>query len=349
MNDTAPSGTTSFEPDDGLRQLAAGDWLIRLQEDDLCEAEMIEWVKWSEADPRNLQAFEQLQSLIRSAAVHTPPPALLAQLLEEPCQPESNPAVAPPVRRLRHLWPAIAATVAAFCVGGWFAWSVIDAHRAGPLRAANVDTLATRTATNQSAILPDGSDVDIGARSVLDVDFAGKQRKLRLKEGQAFFRVTHDKDHPFVVNAGGIDVVAVGTAFDIRRSPAEVAVTVQEGAVNVIRNSGGELVRVSAGYQVVFDTGNGSIRQAIVNPEAALAWREGRFEFTGDPLETVVASINRYSGKRIVIRDPQVGRLAFTGTIFIDSIDASLDALAEVFPVDVQRTEEEVMLKARAD
>jgi transmembrane sensor len=336
---------------------AAGHWLIRLQEDDLSEAEMVEWMQWGAADPRNLQAFEELQSLAEAASAHAPPPSVLTRLLQadppaepQPALPSARPVPGPRASRLRrYFWPAIAATAAVACVAGWLAFETGGSHRGGALRAATVDTLRTRLGANQSAVLPDGSNVDIGARSVIEVDFRGPRRRLQLKDGQAFFKVRHASSQPFVVNAGEVEVVAVGTAFDVRRSRTEVAVTVQEGVVNVIPNGGGAAVRTPAGYQAVFDIGTRRIHRAVVDTEAALAWRDGRLEFNGDSLDAVVASVNRYSQRRVIIRDRQLGQLAFTGTVFIDSIDASLDALAEVFPLEVQRNEREVILTARPD
>ena len=101
----------------------------------------------------------------------------------------------------------------------------------GVRHAGALDSIITPLAMNQAAVLPDGSQVDFGARSALDVEFTGNQRHLELRTGQAFFRVKHDAHHPFVVEAGPVRVMAVGTAFDVRKTGTQVTVTVQEGTV----------------------------------------------------------------------------------------------------------------------
>ena len=53
--------------ENSARLRAAGDWLIRLEEDDLPEAEVFRWIEWCEADSRNLAAFESLQPLWHEA------------------------------------------------------------------------------------------------------------------------------------------------------------------------------------------------------------------------------------------------------------------------------------------
>ena len=108
-----------------------------------------------------------------------------------------------------------------------------------------------------------------------------------------------------------------------------------------------EPMRAEAGYQLVLDTVTGAVRRSIVDPGMAVAWRAGRLEFAGDTLDVVIASVNRYTSRPIVLGDPALGKLTFTGTVFVDSIDASLDAMQQVFPLEVHRSEHEVILVER--
>jgi transmembrane sensor len=318
--------------DDARRTQAASNWLITLGESDVPETTVLEWIEWCESDPRNLHVFEQMQSLWRATGEHPPDAQQLAGLR----RPEV-PRIPTGFARL-----AIAASIAMLCVVVWVAF------RNGTEHTARIDSVQTPVATNRQAVLPDGSHVDMGARSILDVDFTGTQRSLKLRNGQAFFRVKHDATHPFVVDAGDIRVIAVGTAFDLRRSGAEVSVTVQEGTVEVQKEGSAMApVRASAGYQLAFNTATGEMRRSIVDPEMALAWRDGRLEFAGDTLDAVIESVNRYAPRPIVIADPALGKLTFTGTVFVDSIDASLDAMQQVFPLQVRRSAHEIILVKR--
>lgn len=334
--------------DDARRTQAASNWLITLGEPDVAETTVSEWIEWCESDPRNLRVFEQMQSLWRAAALHAPDAQQLAGLRrpDAPLSAERR-RLRIPTRFTRF---AIAASIVTLCVVVWIAGGSpgIRSMPDGAEHTARIDSVQTPAATNQQAVLPDGSHVDMGARSILDVDFTGTQRRLKLRHGQAFFRVKHDATHPFVVDAGDIRVIAVGTAFDVRRSGAEVSVTVQEGTVEV-QNDGSTMapVRATAGYQLVFDTATGAMRRSIVDPEMALAWRDGRLEFAGDTLDAVIDSVNRYAPRPIVIADPALGKLTFTGTVFVDSIDSSLDAMQQVFPLQVRRSAHEIILVKR--
>jgi transmembrane sensor len=347
MSDIAHS-----ERDKDRRAEVAGEWLLLLRENEVPEETVSRWIEWCHSDERNLRAFEELQSLWQAAARHPPDAQQLALLLRSDDR---------GVRRRRSArqrmlstrgWIGMAASAAALCLVALLLVGKFGAplENRGVRRAGPTDSVTTPLATNQETVLPDGSQVDLGARSAIDVAYTGTQRRLELRSGQAFFRVKHDATHPFVVQAGNIRVTAVGTAFDVRNSGTQVAVTVQEGTVEVTdAGNHGTPAQATAGYQLVIDTSTGASRRSIVDPQMATAWRSGRLEFAGDSLDVVIASVNRYSARQIVLGDPSLGKLTFTGTVFVDSIDASLDGMQQVFPLDVHRSSREVILVKRAN
>ena len=91
-----------------------------------------------------------------------------------------------------------------------------------------------RTAIGEHRIivLQDGSQIDLGAASALDVSFSAGERRVRLLTGEAFFTVTKDAARPFVVAAENGEVKVLGTAFDVKIADG-VAVAVAHNAVQV--------------------------------------------------------------------------------------------------------------------
>ena len=73
--------------------------------------------------------------------------------------------------------------------------------------------------------MPDGSSLELGARTALEVEFSGTRRAMTLSSGRAYFKVAPDKKRPFVVRAGVLDIAAVGTSFDIRRTDLQITVS----------------------------------------------------------------------------------------------------------------------------
>src|SRR5690606_33208159 len=70
---------------------------------------------------------------------------------------------------------------------------------------------------NRNFVLPDGTSVTLGADSVLSVHYRPDTRSLDLVSGEAFFKVTHDSNRPFVVQVGVARIEDLGTEFDVRR------------------------------------------------------------------------------------------------------------------------------------
>ncbi len=50
---------------------------------------------------------------------------------------------------------------------------------------------------------------------------------------------------------------------------------------------------------------------------------------------SVIENVNRYSARPIRLTDPALGKLTFTGTVEVDTIDSWVSALPRVFPVRV--------------
>lgn len=314
----------------------AGSWLMRLQEDSLSEAELSEWIEWCERDPQNLRAFDELHALYRASG--------------EQLEAERKPLL----QKRVPLWTALAASILVL-IGAAVLFFANQQWSSD--RIANNDLVRTPVAQNQPATLPDGSHLEVGGRSSVSVDFTAATRRLQLRDGEAFFAVKHDVSRPFIVEVGDLKIVAVGTAFNVRRAGTQVAVTVQEGVVEVskrteTRGASGQIepMRVQAGQQLVADARSGKMQSAPVDPDVALAWRSGRLEFTGDSLYTVISSVNRYAARPITLGDPRVSELTFTGTVFYESIDAWLDSLQQVFPVVVDRSRpDEIVLLYRSE
>jgi transmembrane sensor len=64
-------------------------------------------------------------------------------------------------------------------------------------------------------------------------------------------------------------------------------------------------------------------------------------------LSAVAADLNRYSTRKIVINDPAIAELPFTGTVFSSRIDDALHALIDVFPLNLIEHSDSIELSRR--
>jgi transmembrane sensor len=147
--------------------------------------------------------------------------------------------------------------------------------------------------------LPDGSHVVLGAESRLRYAAIGfaKERTLYL-EGQGFFAVSHDPEHPFVVHVRGAAVQAVGTAFGVRAYHDDSTVDVAVANGRVLMRAGSEAPHDDA----VLDRGDlGEIDPAGrvhvrrgANLDPYLGWVRGRLIYDMAPASTVVRDLERW-------------------------------------------------------
>lgn len=346
----------------------AGDWLLRLTEDELSPDEIAAWLEWYHADPAHRETFQKLQreyeQLKAVPAVQRQAMAEKLLAMEAP-QSKAGSAVtrAPPSgnhrsyqqhnARRRMGMTALAATMliaisAGLWRGGWF-----------PSAEAQAGIYQTERGVHQEVQLPDSSQLDLGGNSAASFRFTDEARYIVLESGEAYFQVAHDRSRPFIVSVGGMTVRAVGTAFNIRRSSERVIVTVSEGIVDVQRAEDSSAataaagatpspmrnVRLSAGEEVVMalrETRPLTVKPA--DPEAATAWKSGRLEFVDEPLSGVIATVNRYSSREIVLTSRELGRLTLTGSVMDDHIDEWLVSLQDIFPMTVVAVSESTVL-----
>lgn len=162
------------------------------------------------------------------------------------------------------------------------------------------NTLTTPRGGQYQLTLPDGTKVWLNAASSLTYPtaFTGSSRTVEMT-GEAYFEVAHDKKHPFTVKVGGQTIEDIGTQFNVNAysdEPAQVT-TLLEGAVKV----DGHLLRPGEKATVTGATGTGAtatgaadIRVEQGNPEGAVAWKNGLFDFTDAGLQTVMRQLSRW-------------------------------------------------------
>lgn len=127
-------------------------------------------------------------------------------------------------RRPAMVRAALAAGLALFVAGAaWLGW-----------RSADHGTLYASTLGEQRVItLADGSVVTMAPSSRIEVELSPRVRDIRLRDGEADFKVAHDKSRPFRVHAGASIIQAVGTQFRVNRLPSGTVVAVTEGVVKL--------------------------------------------------------------------------------------------------------------------
>jgi transmembrane sensor len=175
---------------------------------------------------------------------------------------------------------------------------------------------------------PDGTQIDLAARTRLSLAFDTASRRVILHEGEAFFSVAAE-DRPFMVAAGQGVTTALGTAFGIRYRDDQARLVVTEHSVRLAVNGGAAELR--AGSEVRYARAMGPIESA--NLDEQLGWLDGRLVFKGTPLGEVVAALNVWRKGRLVVMDRALAQRPVTFIVHVDDLADIGVVLERTLPV----------------
>lgn len=163
--------------------------------------------------------------------------------------------------------------------------------------------------------LSDGTRVWLNAGSKLryPVQFMGKERIVFL-EGEAYFEVERDTQHPFVVKTGEkTGVKVLGTQFNVSAyaDDQDVTATLAEGKVQLFH--AGRILDLEPNEQVCLNTVTGEMSKQTVDASMYTAWKNGAFIFEKYPLEKIMKQLERWYEIETVFTDEEVKEICFDG------------------------------------
>jgi transmembrane sensor len=250
------------------------------------------------------------------------------------------------------------AALACLTVAGFVSWRLLLSPAAMPdmpaVRAAAsslVPAAAYRTRAGEirQVRLSDGSEITLGGGTLLLVSFGADRRSLRLEQGRARFTVAHEA-RPFVVAAGGSEVVARGTIFDVSLDKAGITqVQLLRGAVDVLSSSSGRPaapVRLKPGQKVQYADGAPPDAPVPVKP-ADVAWAMRQLDFHSERLARIVELANQFSDTRIVLADPALGETRVSGVFRVDDPGKLARSLAMLLGLTVRETGGQLQLATK--
>lgn len=359
----SPASTPPDPTGSALRDEAAS-WIVR-RDRGLTPEEKREFQRWLDGDPRRAAA------LTRSEFAWGMLDRLPASVV-----PHEGETVPPPAARLRWHWPAAGLIAAAI------AFAFLRAPQPTPptLAPAGAPSISSpRTNAAQTALLPDGTTVRLNIGAELATRFTATERRVRLVRGEAYFIVTPDAARPFIVDAGGVNVRAVGTAFNVNLQTQAVDVIVTEGKVQVFSPAdtaalethapapttstaiATELLHptppplVHAGQRaVVSRVAPAGVATVVVSELApgevarALAWRGEFVRLGGATLAELAVRFEHHTGRRLLFGDASLGELRVGGRFPADDLDGFVRVLEENYGIRSERNSDGAFVLHRA-
>lgn len=163
------------------------------------------------------------------------------------------------------------------------------------LHPVKATTVFTRPGESKMVSMPDGSRIHLNENSILTYTnrYSTASREIAL-QGEAFFEVAKDANHPFKVHAGSAAITVLGTSFNVseNRSDSSVMVAVKEGLIALQGDHAGKMLLAAGKAALAPHTGN-----LVACPQAHVdnyfSWMDGDLHFDSTPLKEVVLELQQ--------------------------------------------------------
>ena len=174
--------------------------------------------------------------------------------------------------------------------------------------------------------LPDGTALTLNAQTTVRYNLSDGKRQVSI-DGEAFFEVARDPEHPFVVSANGMTVTCLGTSFDVRNYSDEstASVVLRDGKVRV--NARDADLTMEPGSRVLMDRQTLALSKHTVTPSDYTAWLNGEIKFNNQTLEEIAAELSRNYNIDLVITSDELKQERFNGYLGRSSLRNILDVL----------------------
>ena len=224
-------------------------------------------------------------------------------------------------------------------------------------------------------VLPDSTVVTLNSESELSYasDFGKTHREVTLI-GEAYFKVTHDAKHPFVVNARALKIKVYGTEFNLKcyENDKIIETTLVKGSLSISQKNSKE-VFLKPNQQYVYslkpelatDIAVKEIDKKLetkvemmaelkppeqrnvqaVDPFPFTAWKDKKLVFDDDSFSDMVIKLERWYDVKVIIESDKVKQYRYKGTFESETIDQALSALKFATPFNYTINKRTIIIK----
>lgn len=220
----------------------------------------------------------------------------------------------------------IAAAISVLIVSALYIYD----RMAKPAPALAMNKISVPPGQRANITLSDGTNVWLNACSELTypASFKEETRNVSLK-GEAYFDVSKDAEHPFVVQTNRYDIKVLGTKFNVRAEElnCEFSAALLEGSIELTNNlEPGSKLRL-APMQKAELRGNDMVVESIRNLDD-YRWKEGLICFEDIRFADLMQRFEKTYDIRIVIRNERLHDYKCSGKCRVsDGVDFILQVL----------------------
>ena len=202
-------------------------------------------------------------------------------------------------------------------------------------------------------ILSDGTHIFLNSGTSLRYPISfikGKERKVFLT-GEAFFEVTRDEQHPFVVKANEMEIEVLGTKFNVSHymEDSDINTVLVEGSVRLqIKGDarvGSNSVLLKPGNKAEWQMEGSEISIEEVDTSLYTAWIQGKLVFKNTSFRQIRQALERRYNVIIKNSNTDLDEQLFDATFDIETIDQVLESFNKSYAIEYTIVENEVIIK----
>ncbi|MFO7370757.1 MAG: FecR family protein [Bacteroidales bacterium] len=252
-----------------------------------------------------------------------------------------------------------------FTAGG--AFSFLMFNRPEQPVAVSYNEITAPLGARSEVLLPDGSKVWLNAGSKIKYpDVFNKKNRDILLEGEAYFIVAKNARLPFNVKTADLNIVAVGTEFNVKAYGDEdfVETTLIEGSVSIwhnkLKQKKSEAISLKPLQKAVYIKEDSKltvqnmvvIREAKpevlklkkgvvyvaaeINPDPIISWKENKLIFKSEEFGNILIKLERKYDVSFSYESDNIRHFRFTGTLEDETLTQVLDVIKLSAPIDYE-------------
>ncbi len=179
----------------------------------------------------------------------------------------------------------------------------------------------------------------------------GEPRKIFL-DGEAYFDITKDKAHSFIVSTNTLDTKVYGTKFNVSsyKSDNKNEIVLVEGKVGVYK-TGLPSDEINITYlkpsQMAFlNKAASKVIISNVNPNDYTSWIKGEMVFNNLPFADIIRKLERHYNVKINNNYTELNKIRFTGNFDVESIDQVLESFSNYRAFKYKRNNNQIIINS---
>ncbi|BBE17794.1 anti-sigma factor [Aquipluma nitroreducens] len=252
--------------------------------------------------------------------------------------------------------------VMAFVFGGTLSYFIFNSDKT---TSGSFCEVTAPLGSTSEIVLPDSSKVWLNAGSKIKYSTTYNQKnRLIYLEGEGYFIVAKNKEIPFIVDAYGFEVKAVGTEFNVKayKSDPTVETTMVEGKVTLQHSTESILkgVYLTPNQKATFYKKEESLTVEVIkklqekkeelnyipehrlviapriDPKAIVSWKENRLIIEREQLGTLAEILSRKYNFNFEFKSEDIKRISFSGTLEDETLQQVMNVIKISSPIDYE-------------